>query len=150
MKKQDFSITFTASKSPEEVFDAINNVRGWWSGQIDGEAAGPGAEFSYRYRDLHRSRQRVTGFIRGKRIVWRVVDADLSFVEKRGEWAGTDIVFDIAEKDGGTEVRFTHVGLTPQCECHDACSSGWGTLLTGNLRRLISTGQPQSDAFAAA
>ena len=32
-----------------------------------------------------------------------------------------------------TEVRFTHMGLVPQCECYGNCSNGWGLLINGDL-----------------
>ena len=77
-----------------------------------------------------------------------MLDSDLSFVKHKSEWNSTDIVFDISEKDGKTEVRFTHVGLVPQYECYGGCSNAWGTLIAGNLRTLITTGRVQPDAFA--
>lgn len=148
MSKQDFTLKFSVDQTPEQVFDAIQNVAGWWSGQIDGETDRLGAEFTYRYGDVHRSKQRVTELVRGKRLVWHVVEAELSFVKDTGEWKGTDIVFEISDKGNRTEVRFTHVGLNGTRECFEDCSSGWSALLNGNLRELIATGERQPDAFA--
>ncbi len=150
MTKKDFTLTLSVGESPEEVFDAICNARRWWSGQIDGETNRKGAEFTYRYGDVHRSTQRITELVRGRKIVWRVLDAELSFVEDTGEWKGTDIVFDISRNGNHTEIRFTHFGLNSERECYDGCSSAWSTLLNGNLRELIATGEPQPDAFAHA
>jgi hypothetical protein len=48
MKNQNYSISFAVDQSPEQVFNAINNVRGWWSGEIEGETDKLGAEFTYR------------------------------------------------------------------------------------------------------
>jgi hypothetical protein len=148
MMKQGFTTSFSVDQTPQEAFAAINNVRGWWSGQIEGDTDKLGAEFTYRYKDVHLSKQKITEFIPGKKVVWRVLDSNLSFAKDKNEWNGTDIVFDISEKEGKTEVRFTHVGLVPEYECYGSCSNAWSMLVNGNLRKLITTGKSQPDAFA--
>jgi hypothetical protein len=148
MKKQHFTTSFTVDQTPDEVFKAVNNVRGWWSGQVNGESDRLRAEFIYKYKNVHTSTQRVTEFTPGKKIMWHVTDAELTFVKNESEWIGTDIVFDITRRGGKTELRFTHVGLVPEFECYRDCSSGWSALIDGNLRKLITTGTAQSDVFA--
>jgi hypothetical protein len=144
---QDYSTTISVDESPEQVFGAIKNVRGWWSGEIEGDTERLGGIFTYRYKDVHRSTQQITEFVPGKRVVWRVTDSRLQFVQHKGEWTGTQIVFDISENDGKTHLRFTHAGLVPQGECYGSCSNAWSMLINGNLRRLITTGRAQPDVF---
>src|SRR5438874_7368128 len=48
MKTESYTISYTVDQPPQEVFDAINNVRGWWSGEITGRTDKLGAEFTYR------------------------------------------------------------------------------------------------------
>jgi hypothetical protein len=148
MKNPDFTTTISVDQTPEQAFAAINNVRGWWSGEIEGATDKLGAEFTYRYKDVHRSTQKITELIPGKRVVWRVLESQLNPFKDKSEWNGTEIIFDISEKDGKTEVRFTHVGLVPQYECFGSCSNAWGMLVNTNLLKLITTGQGQPNAFA--
>jgi hypothetical protein len=136
-----FTTAFTTDKSPAEVFAAVNNVRGWWSGEIEGRTDELGAEFTYRYQDLHRSKQKITEFVPGRRVAWHVVDGYLQFVNDKTEWTGTDITFDISPRRSGTELRFTHVGLVPQYECFENCSSAWSFYINSSLRDLITTGK---------
>jgi hypothetical protein len=82
MTNQNFTTTFSVDQSPEEVFHAINNVRGWWSEEIDGSTDKLGAEFKFHYKDLHRSTQKITELVPGKKVVWHVSDAQLNFVER--------------------------------------------------------------------
>jgi hypothetical protein len=150
MTEQSFTTSFTVDHSPEAVFKAVTNVRGWWTGDIDGDADAPGAEFTYRYQDLHYSRQRVTELVPDRKVVWRVTEARLTFVNDPDEWVGTDIAFEIVPQGARTEVRFAHRGLRSDFECFDTCSSAWGFFIDGSLRRWITTGEgPATPPWAA-
>jgi uncharacterized protein YndB with AHSA1/START domain len=140
-----FSTAFTVDRSPDEVFAAINDIRSWWTGQIDGGTDELGSEFTYRYGTVHRSTQRITELVPGKRVAWRVVDAELDFAADKTEWTGTEITFDIAGTDGGTEVRFTHLGLVPDYDCYQACSTAWRHYVETSLRNRIATGGTSDD-----
>jgi activator of Hsp90 ATPase-like protein len=136
-----FTTTYSVDKTPREVFDAVNDVRGWWSGDITGSTDKLGAEFTYRYKDVHRSTQKITEFVSGKKVVWHVLDSYLDFVKDKTEWNGTDIVFEITKKDNKTQLTFTHVGLVPDFECYDDCSNAWGSYVNGSLKKLITKGK---------
>jgi hypothetical protein len=143
MNAQDYTVAFTVDQTPEEVFAAINNVRGWWSGRIEGRTDTLGDEWTYQYEDIHYSKHKTTELVPGKRVAWHVVDGYLNFAQDRTEWVGTDVTFDISKQGDKTEVRFAHVGLVPAFECFNACSNAWGSYINGSLRRLITTGKGQ-------
>ena len=141
MSTQGYTTSFVVNQTPEEAFSAINNVRGWWSGEIEGPTSKLGDEFTYRYKDVHYSKQRIVEVVPGKRIVWLILEAWLSFTEDKNEWNGTKVVFEVSKKGDETEVRFTHEGLVPQHECFDKCSNAWGFYVNESLRNLIATGK---------
>ena len=144
---RSFSTSYTVDQSPEEVFAAIVNVGAWWTGTVDGRADEVGAEFTYRHPPQHYSRQRVVELEPGRRMAWRVIESDLSFLSQPDEWAGTEIQFDLTPSARGTEVRFTHLGLVPAIECFDACSTGWTHYVSGSLRNWITNGEPLPDPW---
>src|ERR1700677_3098647 len=141
MAEQSLTFAFTVEQSPREAFDAINDVRGWWSGNIEGETNHLGDEWSYRYEDMHYSKQKITEFVPGQRVVWHVEDSFLGFVEDKTGGNDTAITFDISTTDEGTEVRFTHRGLIPSYECFNDCSNAWGSYINESLQSLITTGK---------
>ncbi len=141
MTGKNYTVAFTVDKSPAEVFAAVNNVRGWWSGEIDGRTDRVGAEFTYRYQDLHRSTQKITELVPGRKVVWHVSGASINFVKDKQEWNNTDVVFEITKKGDKTELRFTHIGLVPTIECYGKCAGAWGFYINDSLRSLITTGK---------
>ena len=143
MSNQDYTATFSVSRSPKEVFDAINNPRGWWSVEIEGATNKVGSVFKYHYEDAHRCRIKVTELIPGKKVSWLVLDNYFNFTKDKSEWKGTRIDFDITKKGDKTEVRFIHHGLDPSYECYNVCSNAWGSYIKGSLRSLIMTGTGQ-------
>jgi uncharacterized protein YndB with AHSA1/START domain len=141
MNNEDYTVTFTVDQTPEEVFKAISNVRGWWSEDVEGETDKLGALFYYSFKDVHRGTFKITEFAPGKKIVWHVLQNHLNFVKDTTEWTGTDIVFEIAKKDDKTEFRFTHVGLKPSEECYGICRDAWGFYIKRSLHDLITEGK---------
>jgi hypothetical protein len=77
-----------------------------------------GAEFTYRDKELHRTTQKITEFVPGKKVVWHVVESRINFVADKTERNGTDVVFGITRKGDKSELRFTHVGLVPAIQCY--------------------------------
>ena len=143
MHDHNFTTALTIDRTPEEVFAAINNVRGWWSEDIKGRTEKAGDIFNYRFKDIHRCTIKIKASIPGERVAWNIIDNYFAFTEDATEWKGTDIVFDISKKGEKTELRFTHVGLVPEYECFDVCSAGWTTYINGSLQSLIKTGKGQ-------
>ena len=140
MSDQSYTTTFLVDRTPEEAFAAITNVRGWWSGEVEGSADKLGDEFTYRYKDVHYSKQKLVEVVPGRKVVWLILDAWLSFAEDKSEWSGTRVIFEVSKHGDKTEVRFTHEGLVPQFECFDKCSNAWGFYVNGSLRSLMTTG----------
>jgi regulatory protein YycH of two-component signal transduction system YycFG len=141
MKNESSCTTLTVDQTPDEVFAAVTNVRGWWSENIEGGADKLEDVFTYRYEDHHYSKAEVTELVPGKRLAWTVLDNTFDFIEDQSEWTGTEVIIDISRDGSKTIVKFTHEGLVPQFECFDVCANSWDSYINGSLRNLITTGK---------
>ncbi len=149
MEDKNYTTSITVKESPAAVFAAINNVRGWWSEDVEGSTGMLGDVWFYHARDLHRSTLKVVEWLPNQRVAWRVLDNHFSFVADKTEWIGTTIAFDIEPVGAGARLTFTHVGLTPDDECYDVCHDAWGTYIRGSLKSLITSGSGQPNVGAA-
>ncbi|KAB8192015.1 SRPBCC domain-containing protein [Nonomuraea phyllanthi] len=145
--------TMTVDRTPDEVFAAVTNVRGWWNENLIGDTAvlldefvftddsERAGEFAHGKGGIRFARFQLTEVVPGRRMVWHVVDSYLTFVDDHDEWTGTNVIFDITTDAQGTTLHFTHEGLTAgESECFEACSRGWTFYITTSLPQLITTG----------
>ena len=136
---QNYSTSFTVPQSPRAAFAAVLDVRGWWSGNIDGPTDEVGAEFTYRYEDVHYTKQRITE-LTDTTVVWTILEADLAHAQPCDEWVGTQVHIAVTPAGEGAQVHFSHVGLTSELDCYDSCSNAWSFYINSSLRDLITTG----------
>jgi hypothetical protein len=146
MNNEDFTTTISVDQSPEEVFDAVTDVRGWWSAEIEGSTSKLNDEFIYHYKDVHRCKMKLVEVVPGKKVVWLVMENYFSFTKDKREWIGTKVVFEISQQDKKTCLRFTHQGLVPEYECYSACVNGWTQYIQHSLLSLITTGKGQPNS----
>ena len=139
--ENNFKTTITVNAPAEHVYNAINNVSKWWHGEVKGSTGKLDDEFTYRWQDIHYSKQRVIELVPFEKIVWLVTESSLNFTNDKSEWTGTKLIFEISAAGNNTTVSLTHQGLVPEVECYDACSNGWNMLIQQSLLSFITTGK---------
>jgi uncharacterized protein YndB with AHSA1/START domain len=143
MDNQNFTTTLLVDQNPKEVFDAVTNVRGWWSENIEGGTGKLNDVFTYRMQNLHQCTMKLIEVVPNKKVVWLTLDNYFNFTEDKTEWIGTKVSFEISEKNGKTQLRFTHIGLVPKYECYKICENAWTGYIQDSLGGLIATGKGQ-------
>jgi len=146
MTSSDFTTSFVVDQKPEEVFNAINNVRGWWSESVEGNTAKLSEQFLYYYKDVHICKMKIVEFVPNKKVVWQVLENQFNFTKDKTEWNGNKIVFEITDKGNQTELCFTQIGLVPSYECYNVCHDAWTSYIQGSLKDLITTGKGKPNA----
>ena len=141
MENQDFTTRIVVDATPEQVFAAVNNVRGWWSENIEGPTDQLRAEFSYHYEDVHRCKMMVIELVPNEKVAWQVLENYFKFTKDQSEWTGDTILFEISAKDEKTQLILTHKGLVPEYECFNICQDAWTHYIHGSLKDLILKGK---------
>jgi hypothetical protein len=132
MTVQSFTTAFSVDQTPKQVFDAITNVRGWWSGNIEDGTAKLGDEFTYRYQDVQHSKQRLVEVVPDQKVVWLVLDSYLSFPKDKTEWNGTKVIFEIGRKGNNTFASPIRVSRPTMSALTNARAPGVSILTTAS------------------
>jgi len=143
MNNKSFSTTILVDQTAEEVFNAIINVRGWWSEEIEGGTSKLNDEFIYHFQDVHSCKIKLVEVVPNKKIAWLVLENYFKFTKDKSEWVNTKVIFEIDQKENKTRLRVTHDGLVPEYECYDICENAWTQYIQQSLKNLISTGKGQ-------
>ncbi len=142
MEQKNYHSSITAKISPKEAFHSIAMVDAWWAINFNGDATNTGDTFTVQFGDTKVAFE-ITEAIPEKKIVWKVTDCYLPFLQDKTEWNGTSVDWEISSENDTTRIDMTHIGLVPGIECYEACNSGWNGHILGSLNNLLNGGQGQ-------
>ena len=141
METKDFNTSISAKISADEAIKKISKVPDWWGVTFTGNSEKQGDEFIIKMGPEAFFNFTVTELVPGKRLAWSIGDCYMPWYSDKTEWKGTRLIFDLGEKNGETQVHFTHEGLTPDVECYKDCEPGWTHWIKTSLFSYLTTGK---------
>ena len=140
MEKKDFHLTITVNASPEEAIKKINQVNLWWAKKVIGNSEVLDDKFTVDFGKTFVDFQ-ISELIPNKKVVWKVTDCNLDWINDKKEWNNTEVVFEVSTESNKTKIDFTHIGLVPGIECYEDCEEGWTGHVTNSLVKFIDEGK---------
>ena len=141
MSNNSYTTSIAVEKNGSSAFDAIKNLRAWWSEEIEGNTDKLGETFFYHYKDVHLCKLRLVEMVKDKRLVYLIVDNEFNFTKDKTEWINTKLIFELQPEGNKTKIVFTHEGLVPSYECYEVCEDAWTSYIQGSLKDFIETGK---------
>lgn len=136
---QNYTANITVSENQQAAFNAINQIKGWWTVVMEGNSTKLNDVFTVRFGETFIKIQ-VVDLVAGKKIAWKVIDGYKHWINNHREWHGTRMNWEINEDREGTTVQFTHIGLAPGMECYEGCEKAWDFYIKTSLFALLEEG----------
>lgn len=140
MGNENFHKTIKVNAAAKEAMKKISQVNLWWAKNFKGKAEKLNDAFSVHFGETFVNFQ-ISELVPDKKVVWKVTDCNLHWIKAKKEWNGTEVVFEISQKNDSTQIDFTHIGLIPGVECYNDCDAGWTGHITKSLVHLINEGK---------
>jgi len=140
MATKDYSTTILIDQTPATVFNAINNISGWWTANFEGHSKDLNDVFTVHFGETFIT-IKIVESIPGKKILWHVIDCYKHWLKDKKEWKGTTINWEISAEKNATKINFTHKGLIPGIECYDGCEKAWNFYVKESLFKLLTEGK---------
>ena len=125
------------SATPEAVFKALTTSEGiadWWAKSNTVWKENADEFLSVDFGQVKKL-MKVQKTNPPSRLTWHVLECTLR------EWPGTRITFNVTPTlNGGSFLKLEHIGLNPQLECFESCSSGWEYFMA-SLKQYVETGK---------
>ncbi len=139
--------TADIARPREAVFGTLTTVpalSAWWTTKVTGDA-GPGGRLSFTFAGDFNPVMQVVGFGAPAQLEWECVDG----VE---QWSDNTFRFDLADRDGGTRLRFRQeyaAELSDDDYGSYNYNYNWGYYLE-SLRQYLETGTGRPYPISAA
>jgi len=140
IEKKNYHRTITVDASAEEAMKKISQVNHWWAKKVKGKTEKLNDKFTVDFGETFVDFQ-IIELIPNKKVVWKVTDCNLHWINNKKEWNGNEVVFEISSENNKTKIDFTHIGLVPGVECYNDCEVGWDGHVTNSLVKFINEGK---------
>ena len=109
MENKNFTATIEVAKSPQEVFNCLQEVPKWWSKDYEGSSALLNDEFIIHHPGRHYSKNKVVELELNKKVAWLVIES----IRKTDnyKWTGTKMIFELTPMGDNTQATFTYDGV---------------------------------------
>jgi len=117
------------------VYRALTEQAGlasWWTEQTGVQEVAVGSTIDFRFGDRYFNKMRIVALERDARVEWECLEGD-------EQWLGTTFLFQLAEQDDQTVVRFTHGNWRYATDFFATCNYHWGFYLR-SLKLFCETG----------
>ncbi|MGN6605356.1 MAG: hypothetical protein ACTHK8_23115 [Ginsengibacter sp.] len=108
MVKKNFHTIIKVNASAEEAMKKINQVNKWWAKKVKGKSEKLNDKFTVDFGETFVDFQ-ISELIPLKKVVWKVTDCNLHWINNKKEWIGTQVVFDISSLKNKTKINFTQL-----------------------------------------
>ena len=120
----EIRLNVVVKATPDKVYQAISTqegLTGWWAKQT---IAKPEVGFVNTFAfGTVRNEMEVTRLTPHKKVEWKCIHSNEA-------WIGTNISFELEEKEGRTLLRFTHAGWREAADFFAECNYAWGRFMT--------------------
>jgi len=103
--------------SADKIYKALTTnegIHGWWTVETEiGREKGDTNVFKFGER--YYNEMKITGLVQDKRVEWQCYIGDK-------EWIGTNIIFDLEEKNKETVLRFIHNNWKEETDFFTSCN----------------------------
>ncbi|WP_299272956.1 SRPBCC domain-containing protein [uncultured Psychroserpens sp.] len=121
----------TVAATAKTIFKALTeDIHLWWS-KTSASSQNEGGQFTVHFENGHWWTFKILEFRPDHEIIWKCIDGEPDFNK---EWIGHVLHWLIKETESKTTIQFHQVGLTPQIECYDICSTTWDMFITERLK----------------
>ena len=140
---KNYHCTTLLNTKADKIYNAlINGIPLWWTEMFEGSSNHKGDIFTIRFGSNVYKTMRVENLSYDTIVHWHVTDSLIAIPELKNqtEWIGTDIIWEITENEDGTSLHLTHIGLNPDVECYNICTSGWQQFVE-SLKSYVEAGK---------
>ncbi|WP_299225536.1 SRPBCC domain-containing protein [uncultured Psychroserpens sp.] len=131
----DYKKTIEVSANANQLFNALTDEMHLWWGKISDSNFDTNGRFTVTFENNYWWTFKIVEFLPNREIIWKCIAGEPEFNK---EWIGHVLHWQITEKNSKTTLQFHHVGLNPDINCYDVCSTTWDMFIIDRLKNHVN------------